>query len=311
VSLVPARKGTASFIAAGILLAISRVTVATEPEHGPAKHTHRAVSSESDRSAHAQHEPTQSEHATPSGAGTEEPPSGHVPPPPEHPMPPMSAHQMLDTMEMNDDATLAMFKLDRFERADTGDGPATSWNAEVWIGRDVDKLRLRSEGERAHGEFERADLEALWSHAIAPFWDSELGVRRDFGHGPDRSWAAFGVQGLAPWWIEVAATAYVGEGGRTAFRLESERDVMLTQRLILQPRLELNAYGRSDPAARVGAGVSDAEFGLRLRYEIRREFAPYVGVEWSRQFGRSADLARADGRDADDTRLVAGLRIWY
>jgi len=119
------------------------------------------------------------------------------------------------------------------------------------------------------------------------------------------------VRGLAPYWFEVSATAYAGSSGRSALRVEVDYDLSLTQRWILQPRIELNAYGKDDPAARLGSGLSDAELGVRLRYEIRREFAPYIGVEWSRRFGRTADFERAEGLDVNDMRLVAGLRIWY
>ena len=186
---------------------------------------------------------------------------------------------MVDVMEMDDAATFAMLKFDRLERADSGDGVAIAWKFAAWVGGDFDKLLVRSEGEHAHGELEPSDAEVLWSHAVAPYWDTELGVRHDFGRGPNRTWAAFGVQGLAPYWFEVGATAYVGDAGRTALRLEVDYELSLTQRLILQPRFELNAYGKDDPAAYIGSGLSDAELGLRLRYEIRREFAPYVGVE--------------------------------
>jgi copper resistance protein B len=236
----------------------------------------------------------------------------HVPPPPpEHPMEPMGADAMIEAMQMDDDASYAKVKLDRLEAALGNDAPAFAWDADAWIGRDFDKLRIRSEGEHADGETERADVEALWSHAVAAYWDTELGLRHDLGHGADRTWVAFGVQGLAPYWFELGATAYVGDAGRAALRVEADYDLSLTQRLILQPRAELNAYGRNDPAARVGAGLSDAEVGLRLRYEIRREIAPYVGVEWSRRFGRTADFAREDGFEAEDTRWVVGVRVWY
>lgn len=236
----------------------------------------------------------------------------HVPPPPpHHPMEPMAARQMIDLMEMDDAATFAMLKFDRLERADTGDGVATAWKFSASAGGDFNRFLLRSEGERAHGGLEPSDAEMLWSHAVAAYWDTTLGMRHDFGPGPDRNWAAFGVQGLAPYGFEVGATAYVGDAGRTALRLEVDYELSLTQRLILQPRLELNAYGKDDPAARVGSGISDAEIGLRLRYEIRREVAPYVGVEGSRRFGQSAAFAGADGLDSDDTRVVVGLRIWY
>lgn len=257
-------------------------------------------------SEHADHEAPQQR------ARNSDATSGHVAPsPPQHPMQAMNARQMTDTMEMDDAATFAMLKLDRFERADTDDGIATAWKLSAWVGGDFDKLWLRSEGEHAHGETTKGDAEILWGHVVAAFWDTQFGVRHDFGRGPDRNWAAIGVQGLAPYWFEIEATAYVGDSGRTALRLETDYELSLTQRLILQPRLELNAYGKDDPRAGIGSGLSDAALGARLRYEIRREFAPYVGVERVHLFGGSADFARADGHDAADTRWVVGLRVWY
>jgi copper resistance protein B len=236
----------------------------------------------------------------------------HVPPPPpEHPMGTMDARQMTDAMEMDDAASFAMPRFDRLERADGDNGVATAWKLAGTFGGDFDKLLIRSEGERARGEFERSDAEALWSHAVASYWDAQVGVRRDFGDGADRTWAAFGVQGLVPYWFEVGATVYVGDSGRGAFRGEVDYDLSLTQRLILQPRLELNVYGKGDPTARVGSGLSDAEMGLRLRYEVRREFAPYIGVERVWLLASTADLARDAGLIPSNTRWVVGLRIWY
>jgi len=236
--------------------------------------------------------------------------AGHVAPPPAaQPMAPMSMQEMDRVMDMHDDPLLAMFKLDQLERAHGYQAYATSWEAEGWIGRDFDKLWLRSEGEREDGVTD-ARIEAFWDHAFASFWDWQLGVRHDFASGPavSRDWAAFGVQGLAPYWFEIEATAYVGEQGRTAMRLRAEYELLLTQRLILQPELEANVYGKSDPDRGVTDGLSDVDFGLRLRYEIRREFAPYVGVVWVRRFGDSGALT---ARAGSDTQLVAGLRIWF
>jgi copper resistance protein B len=251
--------------------------------------------------------------AVPSAADADErPPSGHVaPPPPQHAMGAMSPSDMVDVMGMDDRARHGLVAFDRFEAADTDAGTALAWSARASYGGDADRLALRSEGERMQGRIEHADLELLWGHAIAPYWDTQVGVRHDVGHGPDRSWAAFGIQGLAPYWFEVNATAYVGEQGRTALRAELEYEALLTQRLVLQPRVELDAYGKDDRAAGIGAGLSDVAFGVRLRYEIRREFAPYLGVEWVRRFGRSADFARDDGADASDARVVAGVRWWF
>ena len=200
----------------------------------------------------------------------------HVPPaPPQQPMAAMSDSEMARVMEMDDQARFAMFKLDECERAQSSDAYSTVWNAEAWYGGDFDKLWLRTEGDR-EARTTDARLEAFWDHAFASYWDWQLGARHDFGSGPERSWAAFGVQGLAPYWFKIEATAYVGDRGRTAARLRAEYELLITQRLILQPELELNLYGKSDRAREIESGLSDAEFGLRLRYEIRREFAPYI-----------------------------------
>jgi len=234
----------------------------------------------------------------------------HVPPDaPVQPMPDMPASSMVDVMQMDDDARFGLFKLDQFERG-TGGGNPFGWEAEAWYGRDFDKIWLRSEGEHADARLD-ARTELFWDHAFASFWDWQLGGRHDSGTGPNRSWLAFGAQGLAPYWFEIEATAYVGEQGRTAARFRAEYELLFTQQLILQPELELNLYGKSDPAREVGSGLSDATFGLRLRYEIRREFAPYVGVVWTRRFGEAADFARADARDPQDTQFVVGLRTWF
>ena len=237
--------------------------------------------------------------------------SDHVPPdPPQHLMAPMSDAEMTRVMQMDDTARLFMFKLDTFERAKSDDAYSTAWNAQAWYGGDFDKLLLRSEGEREHGKTD-ARVEAFWNHAFASYWDWQFGVRRDFGSDPARNWAAFGVQGLAPYWFEIEAAAYLGAGGRTAFGLRAEYEVLLTQRLILQPEAELNVYGREDRARGIASGLSDAEFGLRLRYEIRREFAPYVGVVRKYRRGVSGLEFGVPAVDRNETQIVAGLRLWF
>ena len=237
--------------------------------------------------------------------------SDHVPPdPPQHAMAPMSEAEMTRVMEMDDNASIFKFKLDTFERAKSDDAYSTAWNAQAWYGGDFDKLLLRSEGEREHGATD-ARVEAFWNHAFASFWDWQLGVRRDFGSGPGRNWAAFGVQGLAPYWFEIEAVAYLGENGRTALGLRAEYELLLTQRLILQPEAELNFYGKNDRARDVAAGLSDAEFGLRLRYEIRREFAPYLGVVWKRRHDAGEAVPPFVDRAVTERQIVAGLRLWF
>jgi len=226
-------------------------------------------------------------------------------------MEPMSPIHMVDVMGMDDNAMFGLVSLDRFEYVDTDAGSALAWSLQGWLGGDFNRFAFRSEGTREHGRIEQADVELLWSHAVAPFWDSKLGIRHDIGRGPDRSWVALGVQGLAPYGIDLSATAYVVEQGRTAARFEADYRLLLTQRLVLQPRFEVNAYSKDDPAARIGAGIADAELGLRLAYEIRREFAPYIGIERHQLFGATADLAHASGEGRGDTQWLAGVRLWF
>lgn len=201
--------------------------------------------------------------------------------------------------------------LDRLEAQEAGDDTALAWEGRASWGREFDRLALTSEGERLHGDTEELRHELFWSHAFSRWWESRLGLRRDDGEGPARNWVGVGVEGLAPMFIEVSAVAYVGESGRTAFTLEAEYEARLTNRLILQPRLELNAHGEDDAQKGIASGLSDTSLGLRLRYEIRRELAPYAGVEWNRLHGDSARLARRAGEREGEARLVAGLRIWF
>ena len=214
-------------------------------------------------------------------------------------------------MDMADNAPFGRLLIDQLEQFHGRNANGQTWEAEGWYGKDSDKLWLRTEGERNRSTLETADVEAFWNHNISTYWGTQVGARQDFGVGPDRTWGAFGLQGLAPYWFEVEATAYVGTEGRTAARLRGEYDLLFTQRLILQPEAEINAYGKSDPQRRIGSGLSDIEIGLRLRYEIRRELAPYIGINWVNQFGPTANYARMDGQPAIDLRIVAGVRAWY
>lgn len=213
--------------------------------------------------------------------------------------------------DMDDTAPVGMLLLDNLESFAGQGSHGQSWEVEGSYGNDTDKLWLRSEGERADGRPHDGDVELFWSHAVAAFWDTQLGLRRDIGEGPKRTWAAFGVQGLAPYWFEVEATAYAGDGARTAARLRVEYELLITQRLILQPELEVNAYGKDDPGRDIRSGVSSVKGGLRLRYEIRRSIAPYVGIEWEHLTSGTADLAHDDGRRITDRRWVAGIRLWF
>ena len=214
-------------------------------------------------------------------------------------------------LRLADEHSFGSLLVDRLERVDTREGNATAYEAQAWFGRNYDRAVIKAEGDYGQGKLQEARTELLWGHAIATFWDTQLGVRYDSGVGPDRGWLAFGVQGLAPYWFEVDAAAYVGDKGRTAFRLGAEYELLLTQKLVLQPRLEINAYGKSDEALGIGSGLSDGVAGLRLRYEFTRQFAPYIGVERAGKFGKTSDLARAAGEKTDETRWVAGVRFWF
>ena len=174
-----------------------------------------------------------------------------------------------------------------------------------------DRAVLKAEGDVDDGDVAEARTELVWSHAFAAFWDMQLGARHDGGEGPSREWLAFGVEGLAPYWFDVEATAYLGESGHTALRLDVSYDLLLTQKLVLEPRIEANVYGQDDAARGLGSGLSDASLALRVRYEINRQLAPYFGIEWVRKYGQTEDFARAAGSDPSDARAVVGLRFWF
>ncbi|MGB8328240.1 MAG: copper resistance protein B [Steroidobacteraceae bacterium] len=245
------------------------------------------------------------------GSARSEDRSLHVPPTAPAKIAADSSHrEMVQMMQMDDTARIGMVALDRFEWRGARGADAGAWEAHAWYGGDYDKVWVETEGERMHGRTHAGRAELLWDRILARWWSRQLGARQDFGSGPPRTWAAVGIKGLAPQWFDVEATLYLGDGGRSAARLQVQYELLWTQRLILQPRLEANLYGKADPQRGLGAGVSDLELGLRLRYEIRREFAPYLGVSWSRAFGRTADSRRAGGEDIGDTRVVAGVRVW-
>lgn len=273
-----------------------------QPADPHAEHRQASPPSQtSEHDAHAQHrsqEPTESERA-------------HVPPdPPALVLGPMSNARMIELMQMEDDAPLGMVRIDQLEAFSSDDDDGIAWEAHAWYGGDYDKLWLKTEGERISGET-TARAELLWDRIVSPWWSLQLGVRHDFHEGPSRTWAAIGMQGLAPQFMEVEATLYVGEAGRTAARLSAERDLLITQRLVLQPQAELNAYGKDDAANGIGSGLSDVKVGVRLRYELIREIAPYVGVQWKGKLGETADFSRAAGHETDELSFVAGVRAWF
>lgn len=203
--------------------------------------------------------------------------------------------------------------VDQLEIALRGGRDAIAWeDLHFWYGGDIDRLWLKSSGEAVFGEgLERAELQALWSRAIGPFFDLQAGARLDFGRGPERAHLVLGVQGLAPYRFEVDAALFLSTRGDLTARFEGEYDQRITQRLILQPRIELDLSLQDVPELGIGSGLSSAEAGLRLRYEIVPEFAPYVGIGYERAFGDAAGFARAAGEEAGGWSLLLGVRAWF
>ena len=202
--------------------------------------------------------------------------------------------------------------IDQLEARHLDAGTQFAWDASVWHGGDLNKLYLVSEGERLNGDTGHLETRAAWSHAFAPFWDWQIGVRRDWQPDqPNRDWASVGLQGLAPYFFATDINLFIGEGGRTNLRLNTEYDLLFTQRLVLTPALEANLHGKEDKELGIGAGLASLEAGLRLRYEINRRFAPYLGIHWHKQFGDTAAFTRQRGGGVEETSLVVGLRVWY
>lgn len=209
------------------------------------------------------------------------------------------------------DGVFSYLLFDRLEIWDADPGAGQAWEAQGWIGTDMHRLWLRSEGERERGHTESADVEVLYGRPVARWWDLVAGVRHDIAPGNGRSFAAIGVMGMAPQKFEIEATAYIGTSGQTAARIEAEYELLLTNRLILQPVVEAEWHGQRDAARGIGAGLGTVEAGLRLRYEFTRRFAPYVGLVHERSFGGTADAMREEGEATRDTRVVAGVRFWF
>lgn len=202
----------------------------------------------------------------------------------------------------------SLMMMERFEyHANDADSNLTL-NGQGWVGGDIQKLWLKAEGEYATraGHPDETEIQALYSRAVRPFWDLQAGMRQDIGAGPSRSYAAIGIQGLAPYWFELDAALFLSDQGKLSARLEAEYEFRLGQRLLLQPRVELDAAFADDQGAAVESGLDTAEVGLRLRYEITREFAPYVGIAWERSWGDAAE-----DQNTNRTAFVAGVRFWF
>ncbi|HEY4546742.1 MAG TPA: copper resistance protein B [Pedomonas sp.] len=284
---------------------------------------------------HGQHAQPQPDPHAGHGAPASDPHAGHrmpapgnqppvAPPPPEALTGPehaadtvwnpqvMARVRQSELIDMHGRFRGSMVMVDRLEYQARDGHDGYVWDANAWVGGDYDKLWLKTEGHGGFGEaVERAEVQALWSRAIGPWFDVQAGIRYDIRPKPDRAHAVLGVQGLAPYWFEVDAALFLSEKGDLTARLEAEHDMRLTNRLILQPRAEVELAAQDVPELGVGSGLSSIEAGLRLRYEFVQEFAPYVGVEYGRLLGDTRDFARAAGEDAGGWTVLIGLRTWF
>lgn len=207
---------------------------------------------------------------------------------------------------------LTFFQAEQFEYRYGKHDRSFNWDLQGWIGTDDEKFWFKSEGELpTQGPLEEAEAQALYSWRISDFFDAQAGIRYDYRPGPKRGFAVLGIQGLAPHFFEVDAALFVSHKGEVSARLKGEYDLLITQSLILQPSAEVNLALQNVEARGIGSGISDVELGLRLRYEITREFAPYVGVNWERKLFRSARFARDEGEAAGSLSVVAGVRFWF
>ncbi len=217
-----------------------------------------------------------------------------------------------DMMKENGAQTVAFLSFNLAEYQARAGADGFRWDGEGWYGGDINRLTVKTEGEGVFGTgIETAEVQLLYSRAIDPYFNLQAGVRQDWGKGPRRTYATVGFEGLAPYWFEVEGALFVSNKGDVLGRVSGYYDQRITQRLVLQPRAEFNFAAQTIRESDVGSGLSDVELGLRLRYEVVKEFAPYIGVEWARKAGNTARFARAKGEDPNVTNFVAGIRFWF
>lgn len=204
------------------------------------------------------------------------------------------------------------FKVDQVERRWVDGRDSVNWEAQGWAGGDTERLWFMTEGSKPNGgNLEEAEFQLLYSRMTSEFWDVQAGVRYDVRPQPGTAYGVVGVKGIAPYFFDVTAQAFVSEDGDVSGRMKAELDLLLTQKLILQPSAELNIAVQRVEALGVGRGVNDVGLGLRLRYEFVKEFAPYVGIQWDRKLGDTAEIARSEGERASQFSVVTGVRFWF
>lgn len=210
-----------------------------------------------------------------------------------------------------DDPLLYMFKADQLEVRDGDEGNFAVFEGSLWIGKDLNKLWIKSEIEADEDETEGSEWQLLYSRAIDPNWDFQVGLRTDVKPEPERNWLALGFYGVSPYWFEIDTALFIEEDDQVNLRLEAEYEIMLTQKWVLAPEIEVNWYSDDDDELGIASGLAELEAGIRLRYEFTRQFAPYIGINYESLLGDTKDLADDNDEESSDTQLVAGLRFWF
>ena len=214
-------------------------------------------------------------------------------------------------LHMVDDPLVSKLMFDALEIGRNKEGTNTlTLEGDAWLGYDLHKLWIKTDLEMNDGKLEEGELQLLYSRGVSAYWDVQAGVRKDF-KPVGREFAVLGLKGTAPYMLDVDTSIAVGRGGQINARFNAEYELMLTQKAFLAPELDLSFYSEDDEAVGVGSGLSQAKVGFKLGYEIKREFAPYIGVRWAKKFGNTADFARAEGEDVSDTQLVLGIEAWF
>ena len=211
----------------------------------------------------------------------------------------------------DDDPIVTKVMIDQLEtRIVDGDDPLVL-EAQAWIGYDLNKFVIKADVEQVKGVTHELELQALYSRAVDPYWDFQIGIRQDQKPAPNKNWLAIGFQGVAPYWFEIDSTLFIGEKDQVGLRFTAEYEWMLTQRWVLSPEVEFNIHSKDEEARGLGSGLSNSQVGLRLRYEVKREFAPYIGINWNNKYGNTATFAKNEGEEVSSTQFVAGIRAWF
>jgi copper resistance protein B len=208
---------------------------------------------------------------------------------------------------------IAHILFNELEGRTSGSDNEFRWDGEGWIGTDMNRLWIKSEDVFEDDVMSDGDQEFLYDRPIPRlrYFDAQIGIREDLDSGPHRTWGAVGIEGLAPNFFQFEPTFYFRDGGHVAGKVAGSYDLKITQRLIVQPQLEMNFYSSPDTARGLGTGLTELDTGLRLRYEFRRKLAPYIGFAYTNQFGSTAAYSRQEGESVSNPRFVFGLRVWY